>query len=89
LKYNAEHKKLRNYNAMGQQGLSTAFTVQWGNKACPLLLQCSGATRAVHCFYSAVGQQGLSTAFTRSFFSILSANGSLVTIQEISGGLLK
>ena len=39
--------------------------------------------------YHALGQRGLSTAFTRSFLSSPSANGSLVSIQEISGGLLK
>jgi len=39
--------------------------------------------------YNAMGQRGLSTAFTRSFFSSPSGNGSLVTVQEISGGLLK
>jgi hypothetical protein len=39
--------------------------------------------------YNAVGQQGLSTAFTRSLFSSSSPNGSLVTVQEISGGLLE
>jgi microsomal triglyceride transfer protein large subunit len=39
--------------------------------------------------YNTMGQRGLSTALTRSFFSSPSANGSLVTVQEISGGLLK
>jgi microsomal triglyceride transfer protein large subunit len=39
--------------------------------------------------YNAMGQRGLSTAFTRSFLSSPSGNGSLVTVQEISGGLLK
>ena len=39
--------------------------------------------------YNAMEQQGLSTTFTRSFFSSPTANGNLVTIQEISGGLLK
>ena len=39
--------------------------------------------------YHVLAQRGLSTAFTRSFFSNPSGNGSLVTIQEISGGLLK
>jgi microsomal triglyceride transfer protein large subunit len=39
--------------------------------------------------YNALGQRGLSTAFTRSFFSSPSGNGSLITVQEISGGLLK
>lgn len=35
--------------------------------------------------YHALGQRGLSTAFSRSF----SKNGSLLTIQEINGGILK
>lgn len=39
--------------------------------------------------YNAMRQQGLSTAFTRSLFSSPSANGSLVIVQEIAGGLLK
>ncbi|XP_034249467.1 microsomal triglyceride transfer protein large subunit isoform X2 [Thrips palmi] len=39
--------------------------------------------------YHALGQRGLTTAFTRSFLSSPSANGSLISIQEISGGLLK
>ncbi|KAJ9593728.1 hypothetical protein L9F63_014701 [Diploptera punctata] len=39
--------------------------------------------------YHVQAQRGLSTAFTRSFFSSASGNGSLVTVQEISGGLLK
>lgn len=39
--------------------------------------------------YNAMGQRGLSTAFTRSFLSSPYGNGSLVTVQEISGGLLK
>jgi microsomal triglyceride transfer protein large subunit len=39
--------------------------------------------------YNALVQRGLSTAFTRSFLSSPSGNGSLVTVQEIAGGLLK
>jgi microsomal triglyceride transfer protein large subunit len=39
--------------------------------------------------YHVMGQRGLSTAFTRSFLSSPSGNGSLVTVQEIAGGLLK
>jgi microsomal triglyceride transfer protein large subunit len=39
--------------------------------------------------YNAMVQRGLSTAFTRSFLSSPSGNGSLVTVQEIAGGLLK
>lgn len=39
--------------------------------------------------YHALGQRGLTTAFTRSFLNSPSANGSLISIQEISGGLLK
>jgi len=39
--------------------------------------------------YNVMGQRGLSTAFTRSFFSSPHGNGSLLTVQEISGGLLK
>jgi microsomal triglyceride transfer protein large subunit len=39
--------------------------------------------------YNVMGQRGLSTAFTRSFLSSPSGNGSLVTVQEIAGGLLK
>ncbi|XP_021915479.1 microsomal triglyceride transfer protein large subunit isoform X2 [Zootermopsis nevadensis] len=39
--------------------------------------------------YNGMVQRGLSTAFTRSFLSSPSGNGSLVTVQEIAGGLLK
>ncbi|XP_069705721.1 microsomal triacylglycerol transfer protein isoform X2 [Periplaneta americana] len=39
--------------------------------------------------YNVMAQRGLSTAFTRSFFSSPSGNGSLVTVQEMAGGLLK
>jgi microsomal triglyceride transfer protein large subunit len=39
--------------------------------------------------YNVMAQRGLSTAFTRSFLSSKSGNGSLVTVQEIAGGLLK
>ena len=39
--------------------------------------------------YNIKAQRGLSTAFTRSFFSNPRGNGSLITVQEISGGLLK
>nr|CAD7591086.1 unnamed protein product [Timema genevievae] len=41
-------------------------------------------------FCKAVGlEQGLTTAFTRSFLNHPSLNGSLVSIQEVSSGLLK
>lgn len=33
--------------------------------------------------------KGLSTAFTRSFMKHSSANGSLSTVQEMSGGIVK
>ncbi|XP_063244373.1 microsomal triacylglycerol transfer protein isoform X2 [Bacillus rossius redtenbacheri] len=39
--------------------------------------------------YHALAQRGLSTAFTRPFLRHPSANGSLLTVQEVSGGLLK
>ncbi|XP_058799020.1 microsomal triacylglycerol transfer protein [Phymastichus coffea] len=39
--------------------------------------------------YHAFAQRGLSTAFTRTFLNSVSSNGSIVTIQEIKGGLLK
>ncbi|XP_066994605.2 microsomal triacylglycerol transfer protein isoform X2 [Anabrus simplex] len=39
--------------------------------------------------YNIAALRGLSTAFTRSFLSNPSSNGSLVTVQEISSGLLK
>lgn len=39
--------------------------------------------------YNIFAQRGLSTAFTRSFLRSAGSNGSLVTIQEISSGLLK
>jgi microsomal triglyceride transfer protein large subunit len=39
--------------------------------------------------YNALAVRGLSTALTRSFFSNPHGNGSLDTVQEISGGLLK
>ncbi|KAL7290984.1 hypothetical protein TKK_0015128 [Trichogramma kaykai] len=39
--------------------------------------------------YNTFAQRGLSTAFTRSFLRSSGSNGSLVTIQEISSGLLK
>nr|XP_018897210.1 PREDICTED: microsomal triglyceride transfer protein large subunit [Bemisia tabaci] len=39
--------------------------------------------------YGALAQRGMTTAFTRPFMSHPSANGSLLTIQEVSGGILK
>lgn len=39
--------------------------------------------------YDVLSQKGLSTAFTRSFMKHSSANGSLSTIQEMSGGIVK
>ncbi|XP_003427777.1 microsomal triglyceride transfer protein large subunit [Nasonia vitripennis] len=39
--------------------------------------------------YNTFAQKGLSTAFTRRFLRSSTSNGSLVTIQEISSGLLK
>jgi microsomal triglyceride transfer protein large subunit len=39
--------------------------------------------------YNTMALRGLSTALTRSFFSSPNGNGSLVTVQEISGGILK
>lgn len=39
--------------------------------------------------YDVLAQKGLSTAFTRSFLKSAGSNGSLVTVQEISSGLLK
>lgn len=39
--------------------------------------------------YGVLAQRGLSTALTRSFMTHPDTNGSLVSIQEISGGILK
>lgn len=39
--------------------------------------------------YDVLAQKGLSTAFTRSFLKSTGSNGSLLTVQEISSGLLK
>lgn len=39
--------------------------------------------------YHTWARRGHSTAFTRSFFGNPSGNGSLVTVQEMSNGLLK
>ncbi|XP_054269339.1 microsomal triacylglycerol transfer protein isoform X2 [Macrosteles quadrilineatus] len=39
--------------------------------------------------YHILGQKGLSTAFTRSFMKHASANGSLSTVQEMYGGIVK
>ncbi|KAG8264615.1 hypothetical protein J6590_008552 [Homalodisca vitripennis] len=39
--------------------------------------------------YNILSQKGLSTAFTRSFMDHPSANGTLSTIQEMSGGIVK
>ena len=39
--------------------------------------------------YNTFSQRGLSTAFTRNFLRSAGTNGSLITIQEISSGLLK
>ncbi|XP_015186942.1 PREDICTED: microsomal triglyceride transfer protein large subunit [Polistes dominula] len=39
--------------------------------------------------YNVLAQKGLSTAFSRSFLKSVGSNGSLVTVQEINGGLLK
>lgn len=39
--------------------------------------------------YHILGQKGLSTAFTRSFMNHQSANGTLSTVQEMSGGIVK
>ncbi|XP_033328364.1 microsomal triacylglycerol transfer protein isoform X1 [Megalopta genalis] len=39
--------------------------------------------------YNVLAQRGLSTAFTRHFLTSADSNGSLVTIQEISSGILK
>ncbi|XP_077284119.1 microsomal triacylglycerol transfer protein isoform X2 [Arctopsyche grandis] len=39
--------------------------------------------------WNVLGQRGLTTAFMRPFMSTPWVNGSLVTIQEISGGILK
>lgn len=39
--------------------------------------------------YHIFGQKGLSTALTRSFLNSPSINGSLLTIQEMSGGIVK
>lgn len=39
--------------------------------------------------YAILAQKGLSTAFSRSFVNNPSVNGSLVTVQEIHGGILK
>jgi hypothetical protein len=39
--------------------------------------------------YHTLGQGGLSTAFTRGFMNHPSANGSLTTVQEMFGGIVK
>lgn len=39
--------------------------------------------------YDVLSQKGLSTAFTRSFMKHSSANGTLSTIQEMFGGIVK
>lgn len=39
--------------------------------------------------YDVLSQKGLSTAFTRSFMKHSSANGTLSTIQEMYGGIVK
>ncbi|XP_015591483.1 microsomal triglyceride transfer protein large subunit isoform X2 [Cephus cinctus] len=39
--------------------------------------------------YNALALKGLSTAFTRTFLNSPGSNGSLVTVQEVSSGLLK
>lgn len=54
---------------------------------------CGNSHRKCYCivlFYCNLGIfVGLTTAFMRPFMSTQWVNGSLVTIQEISGGILK